>query len=467
MADKLATFVKETTTSTGTGTIDLNGAVDNRQAFGQALSSGDQTTYAIYDDPANPTLYEIGRGTFTSGTPNTLSRDTVYVSSNGGSKISLQSGTTYTVIGTIAPDADGKLSADFIGGGIAEGDVQIHGAAGSVSSTTFGRDGDKNTGMYFPATDAIGFATNGSRSVQIKAGGIVLSGSGRAYRQIDNGGTERDLLSIDGSNITHVAEGAPGDTAFYSHQTEVFRGDSNQNIIVGATSVSNPKRSITIVGSSLPGVAIRNTSANVARTIDVNTGGTLFFRNGDQSAPLIIENNATGKMIEIRDGYARFSASNDTPAQSGNPGASISDGGQVNAAVDGGASGIFGRNGSTGDILLFYDDGSSVGSVSTDGSSVSYNTSSDRRLKRQDQPLSDVAARVKATRWVSFVWDGTGRYGEGVIAQEAADLWPTAISPPSEDTSWWQADYSAMVPAIGAALADALQRLDAIDGGGR
>ena len=67
--------VKETTTTTGTGTITLAGAVDGFQAF-SAIGDGNTTYYAI----AGGTEFEVGIGTYTSsGT--TLSRDTVISSS--------------------------------------------------------------------------------------------------------------------------------------------------------------------------------------------------------------------------------------------------------------------------------------------------------------------------------------------------------------------------------------------------
>jgi hypothetical protein len=75
--------VKETTTTTGTGTVTLAGAVDSFQSFA-AIGNANTTYYAI----KSGSNYEVGLGTYTaSGT--TLSRDTVLESSNSGSKITL------------------------------------------------------------------------------------------------------------------------------------------------------------------------------------------------------------------------------------------------------------------------------------------------------------------------------------------------------------------------------------------
>jgi hypothetical protein len=79
--------VKETTTTTGTGTITLAGAVSGFQAF-SVIGDGNETFYTI----AGGGEWEVGIGTYTSsGT--TLSRDTVLDSSNSGSLVNFSAGT--------------------------------------------------------------------------------------------------------------------------------------------------------------------------------------------------------------------------------------------------------------------------------------------------------------------------------------------------------------------------------------
>lgn len=74
MALKLADYVLESANNPGTGTINLAGAPTGRRAFAIKVSSGDTVYYYITDG----TMFENGLGTYTTGTPNTLSRDTVY-----------------------------------------------------------------------------------------------------------------------------------------------------------------------------------------------------------------------------------------------------------------------------------------------------------------------------------------------------------------------------------------------------
>lgn len=86
MALVLKDRVKQTTTTTGTGSIVLNGTIDGFQTFAAALTDGDTTYYGIFEPSTNE--YEVGLGTWTEGTA-TLARTTVLESSNSGSAVSL------------------------------------------------------------------------------------------------------------------------------------------------------------------------------------------------------------------------------------------------------------------------------------------------------------------------------------------------------------------------------------------
>lgn len=112
MALVLKDRVQETTTTTGTGTLTLLGAVTGYQAF-SAIGNGNTTYYTIASSSAE---FEIGIGTYTlSGT--TLARTTVLASSNAGAAVNLSAGTknvfvTYPAGFSVTASANG-INSEF------------------------------------------------------------------------------------------------------------------------------------------------------------------------------------------------------------------------------------------------------------------------------------------------------------------------------------------------------------------
>ena len=82
--------VRETSTTSGTGTLNLAGAVTGLETFVAGIATGNTTYYAIHEEgPAN---WEVGTGTVTDATPDTLSR-TAITSSNSDNLVNFAGGT--------------------------------------------------------------------------------------------------------------------------------------------------------------------------------------------------------------------------------------------------------------------------------------------------------------------------------------------------------------------------------------
>ena len=118
MALVLADRIQETTTTTGTGTVTLLGAVQGFQSF-SAVGNANTTYYTIAGQGTSE--WEVGLGTYTSsGT--TLSRTTVLGSSNAGSLVNFSAGTknvfvTYPASQAVLLDATQTLTNKTIQGG--------------------------------------------------------------------------------------------------------------------------------------------------------------------------------------------------------------------------------------------------------------------------------------------------------------------------------------------------------------
>ena len=91
MAFVLNDRVKETSTTTGTGTFDLAGAETGFESFVSGVGDGNVTYYAISNDGTNE--FEVGIGTVTDATPDTLARTTVISSSNSDALVNFSAGT--------------------------------------------------------------------------------------------------------------------------------------------------------------------------------------------------------------------------------------------------------------------------------------------------------------------------------------------------------------------------------------
>lgn len=127
MALVLKDRVRENSTTTGTGTFTLSGAVSGFQTFSSAVGNGNTTYYCI----VNGTEWEVGLGTVGGGT---LSRDTV-LSSSTGSKVDFTSGTkdvfcTYPSSKSVTTNDIGTLASQNANS------VSITG--GAIDGTTLG-----------------------------------------------------------------------------------------------------------------------------------------------------------------------------------------------------------------------------------------------------------------------------------------------------------------------------------------
>ena len=91
MALVLDDRVRETSTTTGTGTLNLDGAVDGFQTFVAGVGNSNTTYYAIVN--RSETEWELGLGTVTDASTDTLARTTVISSSNSDSAVSFSAGT--------------------------------------------------------------------------------------------------------------------------------------------------------------------------------------------------------------------------------------------------------------------------------------------------------------------------------------------------------------------------------------
>ena len=94
----IADRVKETSTTTGTGTYSLAGAVSGFRTFVEGIGTGNTCPY-IAEEGAN---WECGIGTVTDAAPDTLARTQILASSNAGAAVNWGAGTRTLYVGLLA-----------------------------------------------------------------------------------------------------------------------------------------------------------------------------------------------------------------------------------------------------------------------------------------------------------------------------------------------------------------------------
>ena len=203
----LADRVRQTTTSTGTGTITLDGSVDGFQSF--AIIGNNNTTYYTI---SGGTQWEVGIGTYFSGT---LARTTIISSSTGSilnlatgakdvfvtlpSSVAVTSGTDVTFTKVTTPTVQATNS----------GGLSLKNSAGTTQLSMGGGGGDNlslNVSTNINGANAqVDISPTGTGHVHIKP-----SGAGSIEIAPTNAGTLDNLVigGITPKNGTFVNIGA-------------------------------------------------------------------------------------------------------------------------------------------------------------------------------------------------------------------------------------------------------------------
>jgi hypothetical protein len=105
-------------------------------------------------------------------------------------------------------------------------------------------------------------------------------------------------------------------------------------------------------------------------------------------------------------------------------------------------------------MLGFYNANGGVGSVNISGTTTTYNTTSDARLKT-DMGVADDVSVLRGLVVHDFQWTADGRVDRGVFAQEAHAVKPSAVVVGSDDRgddgllqNPWMVDHSKFVPDL-------------------
>ena len=243
MALVLKDRVKETTSTQGTGTISLLGAVQGYQGF-SSIGIGNTTYYCIQDTAD----WEVGIGTVGSGS---LTRDTVLASSANGSLVGFGSGVkdvfcTYPAGKSVSTDS-----------------LPVTGAISSASPNA--------TVNVASLTSAV-TTTNGDLALVKKGAGALLA---QVPTGTAAGGNKRGQYAVDLVSFRlNAANVASGDYSFLA-------GGYDNKASASYSAVAGGQGNFATGNSSFVGGGIDNQANNLSSVV---AGGRLNVASGDYSA---------------------------------------------------------------------------------------------------------------------------------------------------------------------------------------
>lgn len=235
----LADRVKDTTTSTGTGTVSLSGTASVGYQTFAAIGNGNSTYYTIAGQ--GTAEWEVGVGTYTAvGT--TLSRDTVLASSNGGALVSFSAGTkdvfvTYPAGKSISngygtlPVANGGTGATSLTSGYL---LKGNGTSAVSASVVYESGGNVGIGTSSPNAKL-----EVSGDIAVTGGGNIRSSSTSSVWSISGGNTYNNggSIIVAGSTSGIIPGGIAFNTGTGATNTERMRIDADGNVLIGISTV--------------------------------------------------------------------------------------------------------------------------------------------------------------------------------------------------------------------------------------
>jgi hypothetical protein len=290
------------------------------------------------------------------------------------------------------------------------------------------------------------------------AGNVGIGTSSPSERLTVATGTSEFAIQFGGPGKDWVF-GSASNRMYLRNKTDAFEALTVLNGGNVGIGTSSPAGALTVASSGGAGVSIAQSNENFYAG-SLHRFFDLSYANErariDASGNLLVGTTSTSTA-----GFGNPVATFDS---SGKNGAMF----QTPGSVDSGTT-IMSSRVSNGIHAAFFQSGSNIGSITTNGTATAYNTSSDYRLKEDVQPMVGASDRLMALKPVNFAWKVDGSRVDGFLAHEAQEVVPEAVTGSKDAVDkdgkpqYQGIDQSKLVPLLTAALQEALQKIEALE----
>ena len=294
---------------------------------------------------------------------------------------------------------------------------------------------------------------DGSHFNDTSGGGFAVKSDGKIDTKCDGTVANFNMTASSGGNILYFAHEGTG-VGSIGIQTSGFYidGESGHEGIRFANGAITPREN----GSDSDGASDLGASNN--RFKDGYFSGILYSTNlrgqNDTDTGIDIGNTgSTADIITFMTGgseKARIASSSTGKFFVGcteTPSSSVA--GSMVSTTDAGSFTSFAAGTGAATHGVFGNGNGGVGSIQTSGSSTSYNTSSDRRLKSNIQDAESASDKIDAIQVRQFDWKADDIHQDyGLIAQELQPIEPIAVTGSADSDDMMGVDYSKLVPML-------------------
>jgi hypothetical protein len=423
------------------------GAATYAGAIGYSHATDQMSFYASATEQMRLTSTGLGIGT--SSPPSYGSTFTVVQASNSGSGVVQAHNSTNSVITEIESEG-------------------TRGAVGTRTNHDLAFKTNQTVRMRLDSSGNLGLGVTPEAS-DWNASMLVF----HAYQNTTSGAgvklqsSNSKMIMSAGNSLNYLGSIGATPLVFVTNSTERLRIDSAGNLGLGVTPSAT--------GGVFKALQVGNGSAIIGQTNDssvVHVAGNTYFDNSNVSR--YIASTAAQRYRGFGGGHEWYSAPSGTAGNaisftqamtldaSGNlfigktTQSGTTAGNQFglygsfnyNESVTTDSTGNFGlwyfnRQSSTGDIFVFRQAITAVGSISVTSTLTSYNTSSDYRLKNITGPITTSGAYIDSLNPVEGTWKADGSTFVGLIAHEVQEASRTNVATGVKDGEQMQGmDYS-------------------------